>query len=298
MDRWWRTLQPDPRRALEQALPPTDLQSLLLSVASSRATKVTPSAVARRWREDRFVRPSPHDPRRVARLEAGLWDLLPTTFHGVDLSPVAPLGTCSAVAPVNQNRVVTTIRNTEVVSDPTNALAVEAAIRRDSAPRVDLAACHRVLRAQRFAGKGQSAHFRLFALVSTMRDQGSGRSEAAMLTDHLRFWVRVLGGLARPWLTLTAFTPSAAAERLVDTVRPAVRGIELRDDPTRTHGAGYYAGIAIGLRAMDGDAVVDLGDGGTTDWTARLRADAKERCVISCVATERLAALAHQPNDG
>ena len=72
----------------------------------------------------------------------------------------------------------------------------------------------------------------------------------------------------------------------------------MRDDPTRTHGAGYYAGIAIGLRAMDGDTEVDLGDGGTTDWTARLRADAKERCVISCVATERLAALAHQPNDG
>jgi hypothetical protein len=299
MERWWRATDPDPRRALEEGLTPTDLQSLLLGVARKRATATTPATVMRRWREDRFVRPSTHDPRRLARVEARLWDLLPEHFDGVNLSPVAPLGTCSAVAAVDQNRMVSTIRNSEVVSDPTNALAVEAAVRRRDAPRVDLAACHRVLRAQAFDGPGLSAHFRLFALVSSTRDTGSGRSEAAMLIDHLRFWARVLGEFVRdPWISVTAFAPSAAVERLGDTVRPAVAGIELRDDPARTHGAGYYAGIAIGLRALDGTTEVDLGDGGTTYWTARLRGDAKERCVISCVSTERLAALQHLPNDG
>jgi hypothetical protein len=292
-------MEPDPRRALEEDLTPTDLQSLLIGVAHKRATATTPATVMRRWREDRFVRPSTHDPRRLARVEARLWDLLPAHFDGVDLSPVAPLGTCSAVAAVDQNRIVSTIRNSEVVSDPTNALAVEAAVRRRDAARVDLAACHRVLRAQAFSGVGLSAHFRLFALVSSTRDTGSGRSEAAMLIDHLRFWGRVLGEFVRdPWISVTAFAPSAAAERLADTVRPAVDGIEIRDDPARTHGAGYYAGIAIGLRAPGDGGEVDLGDGGTTDWTARLRGDAKERCVISCVSTERLAALQHLPNDG
>jgi hypothetical protein len=33
---------------------------------------------------------------------------------------------------------------------------------------------------------------------------------------------------------------------------------------------------------------LDLGDGGLTDWTARLTGDAKERCLVSCLATERL----------
>jgi hypothetical protein len=47
----------------------------------------------------------------------------------------------------------------------------------------------------------------------------------------------------------------------------------------------------VGLRARD-DGEVDLGDGGTTDWTAQLLGDAKERCVTSCVATERLLTLA------
>jgi hypothetical protein len=35
-----------------------------------------------------------------------------------------------------------------------------------------------------------------------------------------------------------------------------------------------------------------VGDGGFTDWIAQLLNDAKEPCVISCVATERLASVA------
>jgi len=33
------------------------------------------------------------------------------------------------------------------------------------------------------------------------------------------------------------------------------------------------------------------GDGGFTGWTTALTADAKERCLISCIATERLTQL-------
>ena len=143
------------REALETGLSPTDLQSLLLSVAQARAGAVTPTRLLRRWREDRFVRPSAYDPRRVAEVEARIWGLVPERFAGVELSPVAPLGTASALSPVPQNNVVTTMRGTEVLSDPTNALAIEAADRRRADARadarVDVAACHRVLRGQRSA---------------------------------------------------------------------------------------------------------------------------------------------------
>jgi hypothetical protein len=49
--------------------------------------------------------------------------------------------------------------------------------------------------------------------------------------------------------------------------------------------------------------MVEIGDGGFTNWTAQLTADAKERCLISCVATERLTQLAqpesvHSGNHG
>src|SRR5215207_9959028 len=100
MERLWRALDADPRTALEHGLAPTDLQSLLLTVSRARAGQVTPARVARRWREDRFVRPSEQDPRKLARLQARLWEMLPESFAGVELSPVVPLGTCSAVAGV------------------------------------------------------------------------------------------------------------------------------------------------------------------------------------------------------
>ena len=251
----------------------------------------------RRWQGDRFVQPAACDPRRVVAVEARLWQLLPAEFAGIDLSPVTPLGTCSAIAPVSQNRVVATVRNTEVVSDSTNVLAVEAAARRRRQARndrIDLAACHRQLRAQVF-GPGAAAHFRLFALVSSARDRGSGRTEASMLTRHLAYWLDVLEALLpdqQPHIELSVFDSRVLAERLADTIRPALAGQAdlLIDKPDRTHGRGYYTGLALRITADHGEA--ELGDGGLTTWTAQLMHDAKERCLVSCIATERLAALA------
>jgi hypothetical protein len=129
-ERVWRQLEGAPRAALEHDLSQADLQTLLLDVASQRAAAVTPARLMRRWRQDRYVMPSASDPRKVWRTEARLWALLPEEFTGVELSPVTPLGTCAALGPVSQNRVISTIRGSEVVSDPTNVLAVEAAWRR------------------------------------------------------------------------------------------------------------------------------------------------------------------------
>jgi hypothetical protein len=100
-ERVWRALPAGTREALERDLPPTDLQTLLIAVARARADQVTPADVMRRWHGDRFVRPAAADPRRLTAIEARLWQLLPAEFTGIDLSPVSPLGTCTAVAPVS-----------------------------------------------------------------------------------------------------------------------------------------------------------------------------------------------------
>ena len=63
--RVWSKLPAGTRAALERDLAPTDLQTLLLAVARARAEKVTAARVMRRWREDRFVRPSPHEVRKI-----------------------------------------------------------------------------------------------------------------------------------------------------------------------------------------------------------------------------------------
>ena len=299
VERVWRSLPVAARRTLELELTPADLRTLQIDLARTRAAEATPASLMRRWVEDRFVAPAATDRRLTARIEGRLWDLLPPQFVAVELSPVVPAGTCSAVAAVDQNRIVSTVRGTEVVSDPTNALALEAAWRRRRRPsdRIDLATAHRVLRAQKFEAPAASAHFRLFALVSSSRDKGSASSEAEMLLDHVGFWQAALADLLphrRSQVRYTLFAPSALDDRIGDTIRPALDPhavTEFTEYPERTRGAGYYSPAAIEIATQDGGGKVDLGDGGFVDWTAQFLENAKERCLISCLSTTRVATL-------
>jgi hypothetical protein len=299
-ERVWRQVTAGPRDALEHGLSPADLQTLLLDVSRRRAAVVSPARLMRRWQQDRYVRPSASDPRLLSQLEARLWALLPAEFAGVELSAVAPLGACSALGPVSQDRVITTVRGTEVVSDPTNVLALEAAGRRHTsdAPVVHLATCHQVLRGQPFDAPGLFQHFRLFALVSTARDRGSATTEANLLTAHLRYWSRALGELLpgrQSTVSYTVFGFPPLLERIHDTVLPALRplpeGVIVEEDPHRERARGYYERGALRIDVDAGTHPQEIGDGGFTDWTAQLLSDAKERCLISCISTERLAAL-------
>ena len=71
---------------------------------------------------------------------------------------------------MDQNTVVATSRNTEVVSDSTNVLALECAERRraqraagaDPAARVRLCTSQRLTRAQNYGRPGLQAHFQIF----------------------------------------------------------------------------------------------------------------------------------------
>jgi hypothetical protein len=297
VERVWAEAGGDARTSLERGLNPSDLNTLLMSVSRARASAVSPARLLQRWQNDRYVKAAASDPRRLWRVEHRLWDLLPDNFVAIDLSPVTPLGTCSAVAPVDQNLVISTTRGTEVISDPTNVLALEAATRRKQLPTetVHLAACHRVLRAQPFDGDGLFQHFRIFALVSSGRDRGSGSTEAAMLETHLRFWLHAITDLV-PGTDLrvefTGFDSPVLRERFHDTVRahlePLPERARLYEDPSRERARGYYRAGALRLAIGGQGREIEIGDGGFTDWTAQLMADNKERCLISCIGTERL----------
>jgi hypothetical protein len=126
-----------------------------------------------------------------------------------------------------------------------------------------------------------SAHFRLLALVSSARGTGSAGTESRLLRLHTDFWCRVLTELIPHAAPVVRYTTFDGPPLLRD-------GALLREEPARDRGRGYYTGTALRLTAGD----VELGDGGLTTWTARLLGDAKERCLVSCVSTERLAELA------
>jgi hypothetical protein len=80
---------------------------------------------------------------------------------------------------------------------------------------------------------------------------------------------------------------SLVADLLTVRSSPTFRVVE---DPARTRAAGYYAPLALRIE-LDGE---EIGDGGLVDWTATLMGDAKERCLISCLAVERLVAIAQR----
>ncbi|HZL75609.1 MAG TPA: hypothetical protein VFB83_09560 [Propionibacteriaceae bacterium] len=296
IERVWSRLPDGSREVLETELSPTDLQSLLLSIARTRAGRVGPAEALRRWKSDRFVRPATIDPGRLSEVESRLWRRLRATpFVGLALSPVTPMGTCTSVDAADQNRIVSTVRSSEVVSDPCNVLALEAALRRRSnVEEVHLASCHRVLRAQRFVDSDAFAHFVIFALVSSARDSGSLRTEGQLLIMHLGFWQQILDELLGSALGRFAYTlidSHPVGHRLVDKVQSGLPGVPWTEYPERTQGIGYYRTLAFKIMAkVEGDEV-EIGDGGFVGWTAELIPDAKERCLISCVAPERLAGL-------
>jgi hypothetical protein len=174
---------------LAERLEPSDLQSLMLALYRLRAQRRRPPEILSDYEANRFVRPSGLGPLRLLEWERTALSQLPASFDLMELSPVCLLGTSSVVASVSQDWSVSTSRNTEVVSDSTNVLALEGALRRRqllrSDPRsqkpVHLAASHRLLRAQRYRDTSLVPHFRVFALCSAGRDLGNFRFELGAL---------------------------------------------------------------------------------------------------------------------
>jgi hypothetical protein len=117
------------------------------------------------------------DQRTVHRLD-GLALEAADQFEALQLSPVAPLGSCSVVAPTSQDRTLSSVRGTEVVSDPTNVLALECVRRLPEQPasHVHLCTIHQVLRVHALPpNTGFSRHFRLFALAGGRSRPRRGR---------------------------------------------------------------------------------------------------------------------------
>ena len=272
----------------------SDFATVMLEVVRRRAARETPASVLRRYRHDRFVRPGGTPWRAARRAEDALLGCLPAETEVVQLAPLVPLGAHSALGPVSQHKVVTAVRACEVQADPTNALALEAAVRRAGQPErtVCLAGVQRVVRAQRFPD-GWAAHFGLFATVTAGRDRGSRRFEEAAVAGQLRFAVAALraAGAARVEVALTPLSQAGEQVAAAAAAALAAAPAEVVTDHDRAGGRGYYRDLCFKVNAFADGTRVEIGDGGFTDWTARLLASEKERLLIAGYGTDRLAAF-------
>ena len=293
---------------LAERLSPTDLQSLLLEVYRRRSARRKPADVLSDYESNRFVCPSSVSPGRLHSWEQTAFSALPSEFEPLALSPVCPLGTNSVIAGVDQNWAVTTARNTEVVSDATNVLALECAVRRRRLLRADarstepvhLAASHRVLRAQRFEDPDAVTHFHLIALCSAGRDVGNFDFEVSAFGRQVRFYLESLRALFGPsatlYLSVTDFSGRHAEawlwDRLLSPAHLGFESVACTVDDSRASGKGYYRDLCFRVDATNRHGErFNLVDGGSVDWTQRLLSNAKERLFVSGIGGERLCSL-------
>jgi hypothetical protein len=297
------TSRPGPLRERDRELvddlgarTPSESAPALLEIVHRQAQRKRPVDLCRQYERDGFVAPSPLDLRSVHQLDAMALDAA-HAYEAVLLSPLAPLGCCAAVAPSHQHRIVSTVRGTEVVSDPTNSLALECA-RRLRARDGDVRLCtiHQTVRAQRFpSGKGFTQHFRMFALAEAGRARADHAFEVDAFVAHVRvFWRLLDAWQARTGIRLAGRTATLRCAEHASAIRDRLRArlaVELPELAIveAALDASYYAGLRL---LLDVDAPsgqrVNVSDTGLFDWMSQLMSDRRYRFVASGMGLQLL----------
>jgi hypothetical protein len=285
------------------SLPAPDFQTLLMEVHRRRSESATPKQLVQQYANDRFVRPSATDPRVQNEFDQLAYSLA-ASFEPIELSPLAPFGVVSALTNLRQDNAITSSRNSEVVSDCTNVLALESAMRRrkDSAKAVRRCTSHRLTRTKKHDDPASFAHFRLFALTTAGRAEADYGFEIDALTEHLSFYLTLLGeltlrgyrlGQLRVLLTELEGAPGGRLIKpLIDRMAPVWPNVSFERDADCDSGRGYYESLRFKVFAhAEGGEEHFIADGGFTDWTQQLLNNRKERLLISALGSERVLAL-------
>src|SRR5688572_28589876 len=277
---------------LATGLAGSQLHSVLLEVMRRRARTRSPTDVLAQYRRDAYCSPAPIDLRASLAVDNHLLTAA-EDFEAVELSPVAPLGACSTVAVTDQNRVLSALRMTEVVSDPTNVLALGCALMRAcQATPVHLATSQRVIRAQPVPKKpGHSQHFRVFVLASGGRESRDHAFTVDTVVRHVRTMLRALEQLERHGYSFgrrrVDVLATSARKELGDRVAESIGDLATRKPLEHP----YYSG---GLRyqiwvTAPGGAELPLVDGGLFDWLAKLASNRRAVYVATGTGAQLIA---------
>ncbi|NHJ87779.1 MAG: hypothetical protein FK734_20120 [Asgard group archaeon] len=300
---------PNLEKILADQITPSDVQSLLLSFYQQRAVQRTPNDILSDYKQNKYTNPSTINPLLFNKWDKIAFQCLPNNFEAIELSPVAPLGSVSRIAPINQDWILTTIRNIEVLSDATNVLALECTCRRldflknkqTKNTSVNLASSHRVIRTQYFEGGPHLfQHFRLFSLCSAGNDIGNLGFEFESIKTHILFYLQAIKNFLGHDVSFRVVILDLSREpqnndRINDftkTLNGQLNGIEVHYEKINQKEGSYYQTIRFKIYIKQGEEkALELVDGGATDWTKKLMNNAKERLIISAIGSDRLCGL-------
>jgi hypothetical protein len=247
------------------------------------------------WAQDRFVQPCQLDQRALLELDLHLFAAA-AEFEAVELSPVAPLGVCASIALASQNKIVSTVRGTEVVSDPTNVLMLECARRLqvDATKSVRLATSHRCVRAQAVPKQpGFAAHFRMFCLASAGHERENREFTSSSLAEHINTHLAALRRLEQNGYAIAGRSVRILSiERNADLAKRVAAQVQGAQVEHQALDHAYYDGVRfmIDVQAPNG-ARIPLIDGGAFDWLRRISSNRKLVYVASGMGSQVLAHL-------
>ena len=300
-----RAGEPELLQRLTERLKPTELNTLLLEVFQRQTQRSTPAALLAAYRRNRFVRPSALPSVAFRQFELHWLETAQQMgFEPLELSPVSPLGACSVVGTVHQNKVLSATRGTEVMADATNALALESIMQRQTAGfpagPVSFCAAHRHVRTQVLNFPGFTPHFGILCLTTAGRDTGNFQFEQASLIRHIELYRKVLAEHLDPGeikIVLRALDPENGENPLFERTQAHVRacfsGIELEIIRMPQSKQRYYEALQFGIHWIRRGQPYPIIDGGFTSWTRQLSGNRKERFLGSGIGLELLFKLLH-----
>lgn len=299
MNDWLKNLSekiglPDLINRMSDRLSGSELNTLLLSLFRHITHQKKIDELKQSFENSRFFKPSTVDPVLYKILEIECLNFVqPYAFTAIELSPLAPLGTASVLAPIDQNTVVSAVRGSEVVSDATNVLALIVAGKSKEKPDslLKYACTHRHVRAQAFSNPSFTAHFGVFCLVTAGKDPGDFIFETEQIKEHIDIHYHLLksnfsGHLISLKVMIRNCQPHYS-NKLKDILFNAWEQLSIEwIDPAPAN--SYYPQVQFKLLLNINDQWIDLADGGLVDWTQQLMQNQKHRMVISGLGLELL----------
>ncbi|WP_028788058.1 hypothetical protein [Terrimonas ferruginea] len=277
----------------------SSLNSLLLEVFSQRLKQETPADLLRRYKNNRLVQPSCADLLRLRRLEMDFLEMAAQKQIAlIELSTAAAAGTCSLMGPVHQHKILTALRQTEVLADATNSMALHDASIAQRKEMRHYATAARLLRTPLSAVKGHSPHFLAGCLLSAGPDKGDFIFEKQSLLLHLQLLADFLQQTGNPVTRFKLIIRNNIdhAERLTKacadfmaTSQSTPVDLINTDSPH-----DYYKGCQFKVCIKIDGNEIEIADGGFTDWSALLLQDKKQRTLISGLGLEYLCHLTAQ----
>ena len=281
------------------SLSKSDLNSLLLELFHLRVQDISPSELLKAYKQNRFSAPSETNPIKYHEFEVDLLSIAQAMdIKPLLLSPSAPIGSCSAFGCVAQNNIISAVRGTETLSDPSNMLAIIIADKIkgnqiDNNNSQHFCTTARIVRAQAFSGKDFYAHFGLFCMVSTGNRRDSYACEVNLLKKHLAYYKKLFLNTFKIKFFIVLRKRNGYADnecffaRMSDFLQSELPDIHVSYDYSDCDNS-YYKGVNFKLYTDINGEAIEIGDGGFVDWIQKMIGSKKERCLISAISIDRL----------